>query len=153
MVYHLSSLYVSFCPDSVDSLVNDLVLSLMDNLSKPVNCIGLSWEKFEFFQTSCEFRDPLCLHVMHQMQLCNGGECQRCFEGCKRVLWVRIILFIASKDERAQFSHTWKKKTVRCFKCKNCIMSLLVISVVPLWMKILIRWFCTLKIFHLIYNL
>lgn len=46
-----------------------------------------------------------------------------------------------------------KKKTVRCFKCKNCIMWLLVISVVPLWMKILIRWFCTLKIFHLIYNL
>ena len=148
----MASLYVSNRPDSVGSLVNDLVLSLVDNLSKPVNCVGLSCDKVRFVQTSCVSR---CF-----MPPYNAPNAVTQWRRISKMFW-RLQMGFMSENHLFCCFQRWKcsifahmkKKTVRCFKCKNCIMWLLVISVVPLWMKILIRWFCTLKIFHLIYNL
>lgn len=128
-------------------------LSLMGNPSSAVSCTGWSWEKFR-----CDHTSHVSRRFMPAYTAPNAVLQRR---RISKMFWRLQMGFLSENHpfcclqrwKRSIFTHMKKKKTVRCFKCKNCIMWRLVISVVPLWMKILIRWFCTLKAFHLIYNL
>lgn len=81
-------------------------------------------------------------------------ESTRYFEGCKWISKAGLSLLLTSGDESVQFSQHISSKAIRSFIFKKkCGVSLPIISVVPLWLNILISYFCALKIFHLIYNL